>query len=155
MPKSFIDKLKHYSLLALGFIGISVTYIFSVVWIFQSIESLIHLFSPKTGVFKFHRDIFIGFAGFTLFTSLAVHLIIKKIAPDKITQKHNNIMSKLIFISILLVFLPFAIEFLYDYQLNSEGYYVCEAATDRWLYLKTSYYTNSEQACIELVLQDN
>lgn len=155
MPKTFINKFKHYANLTFVCIVAVILYGFSLLWIFQSVESLINLFSSKQEVFKLDRNTFIGFPIVLLFTSLAIHIYTKKVAPDKVTEKHNNIMSKIIFISILLVFLPFTIEFLYDYKLSSEGYYVCEAATDRWLYLKTTYYTNSEQACFDLVSAEN
>lgn len=155
MSKSFVDKLKHYANLTVVCIVSIILYIFAVIWIFQSFESLIDLFSPKEEVFKLDRDIFIGFGIFVLFTSLGCHIITKKIAPDKITEKHNNTISRMTLISLCLFTLPFVIEPLYDYKLNREGYYVCEEATHRWLYLKTSYYTNSEQACIDLISETN
>ncbi|GEM_PF-7017954 len=156
MPKISVDKLKRYSHYTFAFIVFISLYICSVIWIVQSINGVFYIFNPHGEVFEFRRGVYFGFGIFIAFSALFVNGLTNKIAPEKITPKHNQVVSIFAIAGVcLIIFLPLVAEKLYTSKLEQKGYLVCEPATERWLYLKTLYYTNSEQACIDLISETN
>ncbi len=118
----------------------------------DSSSSLINGILDESASIKFDKggQYGIAFAAPVMFTWGMLVLLIK----GKATEKQENVMSRVIIVSLVLMFTyPHVVHFATSKYLSNKGYSKCEPVSRRWMHNVTIVYTSNIGECERLAAE--